>query len=84
MEIIPSLKSFSLFRTISYYDYLAINECIFKAMKTNLSLNGDLPEEPPSRSILIGRFHHKIMEYIYACQTILELKKQIEIEIQLL
>ena len=78
MERLPSIKSFSPFSTISYYDYLAINECIFKAMKKNLLLDGILPEEPPSRSIFIGRFHHKVMEEVYLCPTVSKLKQMIE------
>lgn len=81
MEILPKILNFTEFKVVSYYDYLYLNQCILKGMKKNISFDNLLPDTPPTKPILVGRFHHKIMEYLHTVATLSEFQNTIENEI---
>lgn len=81
METAPKVLNFDEFIAVSFYEYLYLNECILKGMKKNIILDMALPDTPPTKAILVGRFHHTIMEYIYKAETISEFHTIIENEI---
>lgn len=79
---VPSVISWAKFESIGFYDFIALQACIAKAMSKNIHLSESLPPDLPTRASLVGIFHHKIMELVVTSGTERELLDSIEIEIQ--
>lgn len=80
-EPLPRVVSFEPFLNVGFYRLMSLRQCIFKAMSTNLSLICPLPEEPPTRATLVGRFHHRVMNFASYCTSVEELEFNIENQI---
>lgn len=75
------MVGFSVYTEVGFYNYLALKECILKGMNKNLSTSSPLPSDPPSKSALLGQFHHKVMELVSKCVTRTDLVEAIEVAI---
>lgn len=82
MNKIPSVLSFEIFNTIGYYDYIYTKECTLKGMRSNIVYKNELPSEPLSKSIIIGRFYHRSIENLQRFTNLYELQKAIEDDIK--
>lgn len=84
MRLAPRVITWTKFSQLGFYDVLSLEKCILRAMGKNLELTSELVQELPSREVLVGRFHHFLMESSYSCETFSELEVSIEERIQLL
>lgn len=78
---LPTILSLQPFKQVGFYAFRSLKQCVLKAMSSNLILSSSLPEELPTRSLLIGRFHHRLMHLASQCSSSAQLGKAIEDEI---
>jgi hypothetical protein len=78
---LPRSISFSAFVEIGFYTWLSLQQCALKAMSNNLALTVPLPKSPPTRAVLIGLFHHALMQHASLSKSRAELDSFIEGEI---
>jgi len=71
-------------KTITPSRWSALMQCVAKGWSDMLVLDGELPKPPPSRSLLVGRLHHRFMELAVTAYSAQELEAQIENEISAL
>lgn len=82
MQDAPRLLKIVPHQTIGFYDLISSQQCILRGSKKNIVVTGSLPDEPPSRSTLVGRFYHEIMEFAVKVRSIEQLELDIENSVQ--
>lgn len=78
---LPRSVAFSAFVEIGFYTWLSLQQCVLKAMSNNLALTVPLPKAPPTRAVLVGLFHHALMQHASVSKSRAELNSLIEGEI---
>jgi hypothetical protein len=78
---LPRSISFNAFAEIGFYTWLSLQQCVLKAMSNNLALTVPLPKAPATKAVLIGLFHHALMQHASASKSRAELGSVIESEI---
>jgi hypothetical protein len=81
MTVVPKVLGVSHLECVTCYQWLDLRRCELKGLGAALVLDGHLPEMPPTRSQLIGRFHHRLMELASSTDSLVALDRLIEDEI---
>ncbi|MGE0188131.1 MAG: PD-(D/E)XK nuclease family protein [Steroidobacteraceae bacterium] len=82
MLTVPKILGIHQVETVTFYQLLDLGQCHLKGLSKAFILNGKLPELPPTRSQLIGKFHHRLMELAVKSASLAELDNSIEDEIR--
>jgi hypothetical protein len=84
VERIPRLVGIAEIQQITLSQWLALQKCPLKGLISAMKLDGALPEIPPTRAALVGKFHHRAMELAATARSEADLEAAIESEIKLL
>jgi hypothetical protein len=84
VERIPRLIGMAEIKKITLSQWLALQKCQLMGLTSAMLLDGALPERPPTRATLVGRFHHRAMEHAATARNEADLDARIESEIKLL
>lgn len=81
MTVVPKVVAVNRLSSVTFYQWLDLRRCELKGLGAALVLDRRLPEMPPTRSQLIGKFHHRLMELASSADSLVVLDGLIENEI---
>jgi hypothetical protein len=81
MNRAPQFLGLGAIDHVTYYQWVNLQGCPLKGAIPVFKLDGTLPEQVPTRAVLIGRFHHRAMELAVNASSVTELIHQIDSEI---
>ncbi len=77
-KFLPTLQALAPFEKVGFYEFYNAKQCIFKGCEKNLKLEGGSLNESISRSTLIGRFYHQVMEEVGKVESLEDLHLRVE------
>jgi PD-(D/E)XK nuclease superfamily len=82
MDSLPVITAFHELSQVTFYEWRSLTQCVLKGMSKALTLSSPLPQEPPTREVLIGRFHHAVMHLAATANSHRELANGVEAQIE--
>lgn len=70
MERLPRILGCKPLQRVTFSQFESLEQCVLKGLSAALILDAALPEQSPSRSSLVGIFHHKVLELSANCTRI--------------
>jgi hypothetical protein len=81
VQRVPNVLLARTITRVTFYQWLALERCVFKGLLCFLELDGTLPDPIPTRASLVGTFYHRAMEVALTAKTEAEIEQILETEI---
>jgi hypothetical protein len=83
LQRLPKIIGWSEFRALGFYDFYSLDQCLLKAMPFSKTLQIDIsfPPTPPTKTILVGQFYHRLNELLSVKKTKSDFLDAAEVEI---